>query len=67
MLKLKSHPSNYMLRAEFLEVLAEFNASLDSDVVNLYIEACLVDVDGKKRINVHLMANHYLHRHPTNS
>lgn len=56
-----------MLRAEFLEVLAEFNASLDSDVVNSYIEACLVDVDGKKRINVHLMANHYLHRHPTNS
>ena len=54
-----------MLKAEFLEALEEFKANLDSDIVNSYIEACLVDVDGKKRINVHLMANHYLQRHPT--
>lgn len=64
MLKLKEHPNRFMLKSEFQAALNEFKALLDSDLVSSYIEASLVHVDGKKRIDIHLMANHYLNRHP---
>lgn len=63
MLKLKNNANNFMPKSEFLAALKEFNANLDKDLINAYIEASLVEVDGKKRLDVHLMANHYLNRH----
>lgn len=63
MTKLRNLPTPYLLKAEFLAALKEFNPILDNDLINSYIEASVVTVEGKKRLNVHLMANHYLNRH----
>jgi hypothetical protein len=64
MRKLRDHPSGFMLKAEFLAMLKEFNPLLDSDLIESYIGASVVQVEGKKRLDIHLMANHYLNRHP---
>lgn len=66
MLKLKNHSNNFMLKSEFLSALKDFKAILDNDLINSYIEASLVVDEGRKKLDVHLMANHYLNRHIKN-
>lgn len=63
MTKLKNLESSLMQKADFLKLLGSFNANLDVQLVNQYVEACTVTVDGKKLVNVQGMASHYLNRH----
>ena len=64
MTKLKNLEDSYMHKADFLSLLKSFNAKLDVELVDQYIDECTVNIDGKQLMNVHLMANHYLNRHP---
>lgn len=64
MTKLKNLEHSYMPKADFLQLLNSFKVTLDVELVNQYTEACTMNVDGKRLMNVHLMANHYLNRHP---
>lgn len=62
MMRLKNLKSAYLLKLDFLKLLKAFKASkLDEELISQYIEAC---TDENKRLDVHLMANHYLNRHP---
>lgn len=62
MTKLKNLENSYLHKADFLTHLSTFNANLDVALVTQYIEACSETVNGKRFVNVHLMANHYLNR-----
>lgn len=64
MTKLKNLENSYMNKADFLSLLKTFKANLDDALVDQYIQECTVNIDGKPLMNVHLMANHYLNRHP---
>lgn len=62
MIKLKDLESRCMLEVDFVDLLKNFNANLDDQLIQQYIEACLVEADGRKRLDVHFMADHYLNR-----
>ena len=64
MTKLKNLENSYMHKDDFLNLLKSFKAKLDDVLVDQYIQECTVNIDGKPLMNVHLMANHYLNRHP---
>jgi hypothetical protein len=64
MLKLKNLETAHMPKNDFLKLLSDFNARLDTNLIDEYIEASSVVANGKKHLNVHLMAVHYLNRHP---
>jgi len=64
MTKLKNLENSYMHKDDFLNLLKSFKAKLDVMLIDQYIQECTVNIDGKPLTNVHLMANHYLNRHP---
>ncbi|CAG9806643.1 unnamed protein product [Chironomus riparius] len=64
MTNLRNLENSYMNKADFLSLLKTFNAKLDDILIDQYIQECTVNIDGKPLMNVHLMANHYLNRHP---
>jgi hypothetical protein len=61
MFQLKNLESPYLDKSDFVNKLKVFKAKLDDKLIEQYITAC---TDENNRLNVHLMANHYLHRHP---
>lgn len=67
MIQLKNLPSAYLSKSDLLNMLKVFKAKLNDDLIEQYIGACIVQIDGQKKLDVHLMANHYLNRHPITS
>lgn len=64
MMRLKNLESAYLLKSDFLKMLKAFKApKLDEELMKQYIEAC-PDENNYKQLDVHLMAKHYLNRHP---
>lgn len=62
MMQLKNLESAYLSKSDFLNMMQKFKASkLDDELISQYIEAI---TDEHKRLNVHMMASHYLNRHP---
>lgn len=53
--------SAYLPKPDFLKKLKLFKVQLDEELTEAYTEAC---TDEYKRLDVHLMAYHYLNRHP---
>lgn len=61
MLQLKNLENPYLPESDFIDKLKKFKAKLNDDLIHEYITAC---TDVNNQLNVHLMANHYLNRHP---
>lgn len=61
MTQLKKLENAYLPKSELLTMLTAFKAKLDDGLIAQYMSAC---VDEQNRLDVHLMANHYLNRHP---
>lgn len=61
---LLKHPTPYIAKQDFLDLLIGFKVNLDKDLIDQYIEACMDVAGGKKRFNCYIMAKHYLKRHP---
>lgn len=61
MLQLKNLKESYLPKSDFLIMLSSFKAKVNDELIQQYITAC---TDTNKMLNVHLMANHYLNRHP---
>lgn len=61
MTMLKSLESAYLQKSDFTKRLHDFKAVLDNALIEQYIETC---TNEQKRLDVHLMANHFLNRHP---
>lgn len=64
MLQLAQLDSPHISKSNFLKKLKKFNAKLEDSLVEQYVAACMVQVDGQKHLDVRQMANHYLNRHP---
>ena len=60
MLQLKNLKNPYLQKSDFSVMLNIFKAKLNEELIHQYISACT----DNKMLNVHLMANHYLNRHP---
>jgi DNA topoisomerase IB len=54
----------YLSKSDFLKMLQKFKAKTDEDLIAAYFDACTVQAGEQKMLDVRLMANHYLHRHP---
>lgn len=64
MVQLQGLEDAYLSKSDFLKMLKKFKARSDEDLIEAYVDACSVKVSGELRLDVHLMANHYLRRHP---
>ena len=64
MMNLLKHPTPYIVKEDFLHLLIDFKVTLNKDLIDEYIEACMDITEGKKRFNCYIMAKHYLERHP---
>lgn len=64
MKQLKDLEDAYLPKSDFYKLLKRFKAKYHEDLMEHYIDACSVNVVGQKQLDVHLMANHYLNRHP---
>lgn len=64
MMQLKRHESVFMARPSLQKLLKGFKAKTNESLMERYFDEFKVPDDGQKRVNIHLMADHYLHRHP---
>jgi hypothetical protein len=64
MLKLRNLENRYVLKNDFMKRLDAFNARLDAELIEQYIDVCLASNEQQGIVDVHKMAQHYLNRHP---
>ncbi|CRK90253.1 CLUMA_CG003964, isoform A [Clunio marinus] len=57
-------PSSYLEKLEFLDMIEKSKMKHDVVLIDQYCDECSVLFNGRKTVDVHLMANHYLSRHP---